>query len=672
MTAAEVVAFLDDYRGAFAPPVLTGVDRRAVRRHGRRLRRRRPTTGAGSATSWSRRRVRRASRACRRSRPTCPTGSSSSPRSQYRRPATARRDGEVLVVGASASGVQIADELQRSGRRGDDRRRRARPAAALVPRARHLLVDGRDRSARRALRRGRRHRPGAPPCVAATRRQRRTAHARSQRADGASASRVVGRLMRVDGRTAQCSGSLANLVANADLKQARLLDRIDEFVAAARARPPRSVRRDAARTDPARRPCRPSSTSVAVLDGDLGDRVPPDVPVARPGRVRPAAPGRARRRRRAPPRPVPARPAVHAAPPVELHRRRRARRRRAARSPARLTSTAAPELHAATRSDRLVDRCRGAASSALRVRCDDVLDGTATAPDAPELARLRSAPSSAISDSRVSKATSSQGRRHRRDRRASRAPRSRRRAPRPAPVCPMRCERDHAARQRVPLLRPLAGAVPEVDHLGEARAALGDVAAVHAAARSPRCGRRRSSSGSRPSGRAGRRWRTPRAPIVGRVRRRSPRRPQADARSVGLPRRSRRPRGPGRRSDRGLVVARRSSSARPTPCSRRARAAIGCPTPRRARSGGSPRRGRRRTAPTMYSTLASTRSASPLGATPSAVLRAARLAGRARRRGRTRRAPTRRTRACRSAAGAAGWSTPPGSRHAASAQANTS
>jgi putative flavoprotein involved in K+ transport len=41
---------------------------------------------------------------------------------------------------------------------------------------------------------------------------------------------VVGRMMAVRGSTALCSGSLANLVKNADLKQARLLRRIDEWV----------------------------------------------------------------------------------------------------------------------------------------------------------------------------------------------------------------------------------------------------------------------------------------------------------------------------------------------------------------------------------------------------------------------------------------------------------
>ncbi len=41
---------------------------------------------------------------------------------------------------------------------------------------------------------------------------------------------LVGRFMMVSGSVAQCSGALASLTANADLKQARLLQRIDDFV----------------------------------------------------------------------------------------------------------------------------------------------------------------------------------------------------------------------------------------------------------------------------------------------------------------------------------------------------------------------------------------------------------------------------------------------------------
>ena len=44
---------------------------------------------------------------------------------------------------------------------------------------------------------------------------------------------MVGRVVGVSSGRVQCSGSLANLAANADLKQNRLLDRIDAFAAEA-------------------------------------------------------------------------------------------------------------------------------------------------------------------------------------------------------------------------------------------------------------------------------------------------------------------------------------------------------------------------------------------------------------------------------------------------------
>ena len=55
-------------------------------------------------------------------------------------------DAGVLVVGGSATGVQLADEIHRSGRHGHPRRRRARDDAAHLSRPRHLLVDGGRRS----------------------------------------------------------------------------------------------------------------------------------------------------------------------------------------------------------------------------------------------------------------------------------------------------------------------------------------------------------------------------------------------------------------------------------------------------------------------------------------------------------------------------------------------
>ena len=125
--------------------------------------------------------------------------------------------GGVLVVGASASGVQLADEIRRSGRDVMARGRRAHPSAARVSRPRHPTLDGSARRARRALRRGRRHRASAPRAVATTRR-----HAGKSSLDlNALRDRgvqLVGRLVGIAGGKAQFSGSLRNHCAMADLK----------------------------------------------------------------------------------------------------------------------------------------------------------------------------------------------------------------------------------------------------------------------------------------------------------------------------------------------------------------------------------------------------------------------------------------------------------------------
>ena len=90
----------------------------------------------------------------------------------YRRPAQIDDRGGVLVVGASASGVQIADELQRAGRDvtiavGEHIR-----SATFVSRVRHLPVVGQDRPTRRAVGSGRGS-PACPPaCIGAGGRKR--------------------------------------------------------------------------------------------------------------------------------------------------------------------------------------------------------------------------------------------------------------------------------------------------------------------------------------------------------------------------------------------------------------------------------------------------------------------------------------------------------------------
>jgi putative flavoprotein involved in K+ transport len=152
----------------------------------------------------------------------------------------------VLIVGASASGVQLADELARSGRHvtvavGEHVR------LPRTYRGRDVLWwmqamgvssqrwDDLDDDLTRA-----RNLP-SPQLIGTPERRNLDLHA--LRAAGVD---LVGRLVGVAGGRLQFAGSLANLVANADLKQARFLDRVDEFVAyagvsaSAPDRPPRT------------------------------------------------------------------------------------------------------------------------------------------------------------------------------------------------------------------------------------------------------------------------------------------------------------------------------------------------------------------------------------------------------------------------------------------------
>jgi putative flavoprotein involved in K+ transport len=140
--------------------------------------------------------------------------------------------GRVLVVGASASGIQIADELARSGRdvtlavgehvrlprtyRGHDIHWWME-AIGLADERWNEIDD---------LARARR----VPSPQLAGTPDRRSCDLNTLRAAGVT---VVGRVVGLSGGRLQCSGSLANLAANADLKQNRLLDRIDTYAAEA-------------------------------------------------------------------------------------------------------------------------------------------------------------------------------------------------------------------------------------------------------------------------------------------------------------------------------------------------------------------------------------------------------------------------------------------------------
>jgi putative flavoprotein involved in K+ transport len=148
---------------------------------------------------------------------------------RYRSPAQLDATGDVLVVGASASGVQIADELRRSGRRvtlavGEHvrlpRTYRGRDIycwLAAIGQLDERYDEVED------IERARRH--ASVQLVGNPARMPLDLNALS-----AAGVDLVGRLMRVSGPVAQFSGALASLTANADLKQARLLQRIDDFV----------------------------------------------------------------------------------------------------------------------------------------------------------------------------------------------------------------------------------------------------------------------------------------------------------------------------------------------------------------------------------------------------------------------------------------------------------
>jgi putative flavoprotein involved in K+ transport len=228
MTAAETVAALDAYRLSFDAPLHTGIEVESACRSSNGFEVR--TTGGTwrcdaivAATGGS-------------SEPRVPAFASELPPAaqqltslSYRRAAQIDDHGCVLVVGASASGVQIADELQRSGHdvtiavgehvrlprsyRGCDIYRWLDRIGQLDERWDEV----------EDLQRARRH---ASVQVMGSD-DGREVDLQSLQALGV---RLVGRLMAIRGRIILCSGGLGSLVANADLKEIRLLQRIDEWV----------------------------------------------------------------------------------------------------------------------------------------------------------------------------------------------------------------------------------------------------------------------------------------------------------------------------------------------------------------------------------------------------------------------------------------------------------
>ena len=231
------------------------------------------------------------------------------PALEYRNP-DQLPDGGVLVVGASASGVQIADELQRAGRHVT----LAVGEHVRVPRTyrgRDILwwldalgiLDERWDEVDDIVRA--RHLPSLQLVGAS-----RTLDLNALQAAGV---RLVGRFAGVREDVAQFSGSLANVCALADLKLGRLLDAIDDAGRGSRGTPRTHSREQA---DPRALPALGRDPL-----GGVGHRLPPRLLVARRTRLRPPRPAPARRRRDPVARPLRPGPADAAPASFDLHRR---------------------------------------------------------------------------------------------------------------------------------------------------------------------------------------------------------------------------------------------------------------------------------------------------------------------------------------------------------------
>ena len=229
MTAAQTVAYFDRYAASFGAPVETGVEVRAVTHDGSVFRVE-TTRGAWTARSL----VVATGHAQRPAIPAIlrqvPDSVTHLTPSNYRNPGQVP-DGDILVVGASASGIQLADELNRAGRnviiavghhtrlprmyRGRDILWWLDRMGVLDESASHVydLDISRDQPSLQLV--------GHP--------DRRTLDLATLRDRGV---RVAGRLIGFDAGVARFADDLVATTAAADIKLAALLRRIDSFIAA--------------------------------------------------------------------------------------------------------------------------------------------------------------------------------------------------------------------------------------------------------------------------------------------------------------------------------------------------------------------------------------------------------------------------------------------------------
>ncbi|ABS28418.1 NAD(P)/FAD-dependent oxidoreductase [Anaeromyxobacter sp. Fw109-5] len=228
MSRREVIGYLEAYARSFVAPVEEGVTVRALEREddGYRV-----TTDAGA---WRAGSVIVATGHC--DTPHVPALASELPGdvvqlvpTRYRN-ADALPPGGVLVVGASATGLQLADELHRSGRPVTlavgrhvrlPRRYRGRDVMAWLD-ATGFLDEGTD--AVGDLEVARRQ----PSLQLVGRPDHRTLDLGVLRDAGV---RLVGRVTGIEGGRVLLSGDLAETIASAERRLVRLLGRIDDHVA---------------------------------------------------------------------------------------------------------------------------------------------------------------------------------------------------------------------------------------------------------------------------------------------------------------------------------------------------------------------------------------------------------------------------------------------------------
>ncbi|MGI9201862.1 MAG: flavin-containing monooxygenase [Woeseiaceae bacterium] len=227
MDMDELVALLEDYAAQAEVPVHTNTNVTSVRKDGTTYR---VSTNHGE---WRAKAVVLASGAC--NIPTVPKVASDVPAHikqltplDYCSPQQLEAGG-VLIVGASATGMQFADEISKAGldvtiATGEHvrmpRRYRGRDILDWMDRC-GILGESYDEI--EDLARGRR----LPSSQLVGSNDKDILDLNSLRAQGV---RIAGRLMGINNGTAQFSGSLRNVCALADLKMNRLLGAIDNFV----------------------------------------------------------------------------------------------------------------------------------------------------------------------------------------------------------------------------------------------------------------------------------------------------------------------------------------------------------------------------------------------------------------------------------------------------------